>query len=58
MKRFIVRESEAGNDIDSFDTPEEAIECVDKFEQQDEEDGTYVAGFYEVYDNESEKIIY
>ena len=56
--RYIVRESEAGNDIDSFDTLDKAIECIRKYERQDKEDGTYVVGFYEVYDSEVEGIVY
>lgn len=55
MKKWIVRDREAGNVIDWFDTEDEAIAEIEKFEQQDREEEQYEADFYEVVHEEPPK---
>lgn len=45
---FAVRDYQAGNIIEVFDTHEEAVECLKSFEEQDMEEVIYEPGFYEV----------
>lgn len=55
--RYWTRDREAGNRIESFTTLEEARKAIKAYEEQDKNDGTYTADFYEIYDEEEEKII-
>lgn len=55
--RYWTRDREAGNKIESFETLEEAREAVKAYEEQDKKDRTFEADFYEIYDEEEEKII-
>lgn len=48
MKKFAVRDYETGTVIEVFNTREEAVQCLKKFEEQDIEDGIFEPGFYEV----------
>lgn len=57
-ERFIVRDREAGNYIDGFNTLDKAIQCVKDFEKEDELENIYTEDFYEVYDSELEEIVY
>lgn len=54
---YITRDREAGNEIERFETMEEAREAVKQYEKSDIEDGTYTEDFYEIYDSESEVVI-
>lgn len=45
---FAVRDYQAWNIIEVFDTHEEAVECLKAFEEQDIKEGIYEPGFYEV----------
>lgn len=47
-KKYIVRDAEAGNVIEEFDTMEEAETALEEYEAQDKAEGTYEEGFYEV----------
>lgn len=38
MRKYIIRDREAGNPIDSFDTKEEAQEVLDRYEEEDRAD--------------------
>lgn len=51
---FIVRDRIAGNEIEEFNSLEEAQKCIELFEIQDKKEGIYVPDFYEVYDAEKE----
>lgn len=55
--RFIIRDKEAGNIIDSFSTLDEAKRELAKYEHQDKKEGSYEADFYEIYDSQIESII-
>lgn len=55
--RFIIRDSQAGNEIESFDTLEEAKKAKLKFEKEDQDEGIAEEGFYEIYDSEKEEIV-
>lgn len=55
MKRFIIRDREAENMIDCFDTLKEAKAILDEYERQDKLDGVYKDKFYEIYDIETKK---
>lgn len=53
LKRYIVRDREAGNYIADFDTPEEALAQLREWEAEDEADGIAEDNFYEVLDLET-----
>lgn len=57
MKKFVIRDREAGNIIDYFNTLKEAKAMLDEYERQDKLDGVYINEFYEIYDIETKKII-
>lgn len=48
MKKFVIRDKEAGNEIDVFNTFEEAKKQLAEYEATDKEDGTYEEDFYEI----------
>lgn len=52
MKKFIIRDKEAGNIIDIFDTIEEAKAELKSYEQEDKKDGTFTEDFYEIVEKE------
>ena len=45
---YVVRDREAGNVITQFETMEEAQKELEKYEEQDKKDGTYLEDFYEI----------
>jgi phage terminase large subunit-like protein len=45
---YIVQDKEAGNKIDVFDTMFEAKKAIQEYEEQDNKEGTYTTGFYEI----------
>lgn len=49
-ERYVIRDHEAGNEIERFNTKVEAIEEMKRFVISDKAEGTYEEGFYEVYD--------
>lgn len=49
--RYIIRDREAGNIIDSFDTPDEAKCELIQFEKTDKKEGSYTPDFYEIWDS-------
>lgn len=55
--RFVIRDSEAGNEIKECDSLKEAKKILGEYEQTDREENTYTEGFYEIYDRENEEII-
>lgn len=54
MKKYIIRDREAGNEIDNFDTYEEAVEELIRYEEEDKAEGTYEEDFYEIVEKEKE----
>jgi len=56
-KRFQVQFREAGGEIESFSTPEDAYDCLYKFENEDKKDNTFEEDFYLVYDIELEEAV-
>lgn len=52
--RYIIRDREAGNVIDSFDTPDEAKNELINFEKTDKKEGSYTSDFYEIWDSVEE----
>lgn len=46
--KFVIQDSEAGNIITGFDTLESAEAELEKYEEEDRKNGTYVEGFYEI----------
>lgn len=54
---YIVRDREAGNEIERFETIEEARVALRKYEEQDKTDDTYEEDFYEIYDEEKEESV-
>lgn len=55
--RYVIRDSEAGNEIEECDLLKEAKKILSKYEQTDREENTYTEGFYEIYDKENKEII-
>ena len=51
--KYVVRDREAGNVIETFETEAEALYAVEKFEEEDKKDGTYTEDFYEVVATEN-----
>lgn len=54
MKTWTVRDREAGNEIDYYDSYEAAKEGLEMFEDSDREEGIYEKDFYEVAEIEKE----
>jgi hypothetical protein len=52
MKKFIIRDHEAGNFIDEFNTIEEAQQELEKYENEDKQEGTFSPDFYEIVEKE------
>ena len=48
MKKYVIRDRESGNIIESNLTLDEAQKLLSIFESQDEEDDIYEADFYEI----------
>lgn len=58
MKRYIIRDREAGNVIEECDTLEEAVHIIsDEYELMDNIKGTYTPNFYEIYDTVKEEVL-
>lgn len=51
MKTFIIRDKEAGNIIEEVDTYQEALEIVEKYKNEDKNNGDYTQDFYEIVEN-------
>ena len=51
---IVIRDREAGNVIEHFNTVEEAKKTLERYEEQDKKDGVYVEDFYEIYDLDAE----
>ena len=47
-KVYVIRDRECGNIIDDFDTYEEALARLEKYEAEDKKDNIYVPDFYEI----------
>lgn len=47
-EKYIIRDREAGNEIDEFDTMEEALEELARYEEIDRMGGDYTPDFYEI----------
>ena len=52
MKKFIIRDKEAGNIIDIFDTEQEAKTELKSYEESDKREGTFTEDFYEIVEKE------
>lgn len=55
--RYVIRDSEAGNEIKECDSLKKAKKILNEYEQTDREVSTYTEGFYEIYDKENEEIV-
>ena len=47
--KYIIRDREAGNVIDTFATLHEAEQAFTKYETDDKKDGIFKKDFYEIY---------
>lgn len=54
MKKYIIRDREAGNVIDSFNTLNEAKAELNAYEKEDMDDGTYTPDFYEIVEEDKD----
>lgn len=57
QKNYLVRNRETGTEIEQADSYSEAIDIIQKYEAEDKANGTYVDGFYEVYDTILEEVV-
>ena len=48
IRKYIIRDREAGNVIATFSSKDEACNELRKYEEQDKIDGTYTPDFYEI----------
>ena len=48
MSMYVIQDKGTGTRIDIFDTLEEAERTLKEYENDDIEDGVYMAGFYEI----------
>lgn len=48
MKKYVIRDREAGNEINDFNTYEEAVETLNQYEKEDKLDRVYIENFYEI----------
>lgn len=46
--KYYTADREAGNRIECFDTKEEAMKAIKRYEQEDRDEGIYVENFYDV----------
>ena len=56
--RYVIRDSEAGNEIEGRNTLKEAEEILKEYERIDKEENIYTEGFYEIYDRKNDEIIH
>lgn len=55
---WIIRDREAGNEIDKFDTYESAKQQLKEYEESDKQSGDYTEDFYEIVVNMTKKEAY
>ena len=53
---YTIRDSEAGNAIERYNTLLEAMAALECFEEEDKKNGTFVKGFYEIYNTVREEV--
>ena len=51
VRIFKIQDREAGNVIEKGLTYEEAVDLLEKFEEEDKNDGTYTENFYEIVED-------
>ena len=51
MTIFIIRDKESGYVIEEADTYQEALEIVEKYENEDKKNGDYTPDYYEIVEN-------
>lgn len=56
MKKYITEDYETGTTIDEFQTREEALEAIAKYEQADYDDGPYTDGFYAIRHGDDDNV--
>ena len=56
-KRFEIRQRETGLVIESENTISEAVKTINQYEIEDENNGEYEEDYYEVYDNQEERVL-
>lgn len=52
MKKYILRDREAGNFIEEVTTYEEAKAILEEWEREDKEEGEFIPNFYELVEME------
>jgi hypothetical protein len=55
--RYVIRDREAGYEIETAESLEEAEQIMEKFIKEDKANGFYEPKFYEIYDKVKEEII-
>ena len=55
--KIVIRDREAGNVIEHFNTVEEAKKTLERYEQDDRKDGSYTEDFYEIYDLDTNTVL-
>lgn len=54
QKVYVLTDVKAGNEIERFNTLEEAEEALAAYEADDKKDGMYKEGFYEIDEQEAD----
>lgn len=57
MSKYVIRDREAGNVIESSDDLRYIADCLAEYEEQDKKDGTFTEDFYEIYNSEAEEAV-
>lgn len=52
MKKYIIRDREAGNIIEELKTLKDAKKLLNQYEREDKKDGIYTPNFYEIIEIE------
>ena len=53
---YITEDYETGTTIDEFQTREEALKAIAKYEKDDKDDGTYTDGFYAIRHDDDDNV--
>lgn len=54
---YVIRDHQAGNEIERFETLEEAVEEMQKYVNSDKEESIYEEAYYEVYNEDTDETI-
>ena len=53
--KYVIRDREAGNEIEWFNTKEDAEKMLQQYEESDKKEGIYSEDFYEIVEQQNKK---